>query len=538
MMDSYAYLHLSLNHNSAVQGEEKVRVAVDWKMLSSQAFQGFLSIAVVLTVFNSIAQSADALVQQGSVGSEVRAVQQALQARGYFSANITGYFGPLTTDAILRFQRDAGLQQDGIAGPRTLVALGLVISNPSNPTVPARDLVGLGVGDRGPGVSDLQGRLRQFGYFTANPTGYFGQITRDAVVRFQRANRLQATGLVTEETLAALNFRSVSQFPSPRPIPTVGLTVLKFGDFGGEVGVLQQQLQRLGYYSGLINNYFDADTEFAVIRFQRDYRIQPTGQVGTTTQALLSRSTTVITTRPVTLPARPPVTTLPARPPIQVNPLNNNVLSLGDQGVAVGVLQQRLQALGYYTGSVSNIYDLTTRRAVMSFQRDYGITQTGQVGVTTQTHLVRAVPPLQSVSTPRNALSLGSAGEDVRQLQQQLRASNYYSGPITGFYDRATQVAVVRFQRAQGITATGVTGPTTRTYLSSAQFTPTPISAVSSNSLSLSSQSIQDIQERLRTQGLYYGPIDGEYNERTQQAIARARDLYGVSAETILFGGL
>jgi peptidoglycan hydrolase-like protein with peptidoglycan-binding domain len=34
-----------------------------------------------------------------------------------------GVYGPLTADAVTRFQRDKGLAQDGIAGPRTLAAL-------------------------------------------------------------------------------------------------------------------------------------------------------------------------------------------------------------------------------------------------------------------------------------------------------------------------------------------------------------------------------------------------------------------------------
>ncbi|NJO72030.1 MAG: peptidoglycan-binding protein [Oscillatoriales cyanobacterium RM1_1_9] len=140
-------------------------------------------------------------------------------------------------------------------------------------------------------------------------------------------------------------------------------------------------------------------------------------------------------------------------------------------------------------------------------------------------------------------------------FQQELRALNYYGGPITGFYDQATQTAVVRFQQANRITPTGVIGPTTRTSLFNARLvtasSPTPsttsttsaIPTLSSpiigiNSLNLSSDSIRKVQERLRIQGLYYGPISGVYDERTQQAISRAQDLYGVSADTILFGGL
>ncbi|MBF2074991.1 MAG: peptidoglycan-binding protein [Synechococcales cyanobacterium C42_A2020_086] len=55
----------------------------------------------------------------------VAALQQALLERGYDPGPIDGIYGPLTTDAVTRFQIEAGIQVDGIAGPQTLGLLGL-----------------------------------------------------------------------------------------------------------------------------------------------------------------------------------------------------------------------------------------------------------------------------------------------------------------------------------------------------------------------------------------------------------------------------
>ena len=62
---------------------------------------------------------------QGVSGEAVLALQQELGARGYYEGGYDGDFGILTTQAVTAFQRDYGLETDGIAGPLTLAALGL-----------------------------------------------------------------------------------------------------------------------------------------------------------------------------------------------------------------------------------------------------------------------------------------------------------------------------------------------------------------------------------------------------------------------------
>ena len=59
-------------------------------------------------------------------GSEVARLQQALLDRGFNPGRIDGDFGGGTEAAVVAFQRSEGLLADGIAGPRTQAALGLV----------------------------------------------------------------------------------------------------------------------------------------------------------------------------------------------------------------------------------------------------------------------------------------------------------------------------------------------------------------------------------------------------------------------------
>ncbi|MDX1655038.1 MAG: peptidoglycan-binding protein [Candidatus Competibacteraceae bacterium] len=57
-------------------------------------------------------------------GEDIRLIQQKLIDRG-FDMNADGIFGPLTDSAVTAFQRQQGLEPDGIVGPGTRRALGL-----------------------------------------------------------------------------------------------------------------------------------------------------------------------------------------------------------------------------------------------------------------------------------------------------------------------------------------------------------------------------------------------------------------------------
>src|SRR5712692_7431143 len=73
------------------------------------------------------------MLQLKSSGPDVTALQQALQAAGFSPGAIDGSFGPGTEAAVIAFQRSNGLAADGVVGPNTATALGLV----AIPTVPS-----------------------------------------------------------------------------------------------------------------------------------------------------------------------------------------------------------------------------------------------------------------------------------------------------------------------------------------------------------------------------------------------------------------
>lgn len=74
------------------------------------------------------------VLQIGSIGTRVRALQQALLAHGFNPGRIDASFGPGTDAAVIAFQRSEGLLADGVVGPRTAAKLGL-LDAPAIPSV-------------------------------------------------------------------------------------------------------------------------------------------------------------------------------------------------------------------------------------------------------------------------------------------------------------------------------------------------------------------------------------------------------------------
>lgn len=64
-------------------------------------------------------------LKPGSSGTRVKQLQKALMKAGFNPGTIDGEYGLGTEAAVLAFQRSQSLLADGVAGPRTLTALGL-----------------------------------------------------------------------------------------------------------------------------------------------------------------------------------------------------------------------------------------------------------------------------------------------------------------------------------------------------------------------------------------------------------------------------
>lgn len=77
-------------------------------------------------------QAITVLSKYGSRGSEVTQIQTKLKRWGYYNGSIDGIYGSQTLSAVKYFQRKNGLAVDGIAGPKTLAAMGIYSSSSSS----------------------------------------------------------------------------------------------------------------------------------------------------------------------------------------------------------------------------------------------------------------------------------------------------------------------------------------------------------------------------------------------------------------------
>ena len=89
-----------------------------------------LNFLLISAAANSLSapETAQTLSKIGSQGEGVRQIQKKLTELGYFTSKIEGIYGEKTKAAVTRFQRDNGLTADGIAGTKTLSALGITSS--------------------------------------------------------------------------------------------------------------------------------------------------------------------------------------------------------------------------------------------------------------------------------------------------------------------------------------------------------------------------------------------------------------------------
>ncbi|GMU62750.1 MAG: hypothetical protein AMXMBFR34_45130 [Myxococcaceae bacterium] len=145
-------------------------------------------------------------LRYGDTGAAVFLLQQALVYLGQLAPATMltgpGTFGPATQAALRSFQSSHGVAVTGVYSAPTLTPLrAALLANP--PSVPAANL---SYGVTSSSVSALQAKLTAAGY-PLPTTGYFGPMTRDAVLRFQLARGVPggdgSYGPLTRMALAA-----------------------------------------------------------------------------------------------------------------------------------------------------------------------------------------------------------------------------------------------------------------------------------------------------------------------------------------------
>ncbi len=247
-----------------------------------------LVMAVILIPMSAFAAERYEILKLGdrdeSGDKYVYDLQKALKEKGYFNVKPTGYYGNITQNAVIAFQRDEGIRVDGKAGPEVRKHL---FGSDYEPIPSSRHIGGgtssvkvdnmeLRSGDKGNAVSDLQSALKKYGYYSYDKiTGYFGPITEEAVKKFQRSNGFRESGVMHDKELDLLLNGSPKYY------------VMSRGDKGDDIEILQQRLNALGFMDTSPTGFFGKKTEDAVKAFQKANSLKVDGRVGKETRGVL-----------------------------------------------------------------------------------------------------------------------------------------------------------------------------------------------------------------------------------------------------------
>lgn len=279
------------------------------------------------------------VLQVGTQDDEVLKMKTRLNELGYYDAELTTYFGEFTGECVKTFQKDAGLEQTGIADEATLNAL-------YADDAPKFDKI-FEVGTYDEEVYNLETRLKELSYFYDEATTYFGEDTALAVSDFQAAAGLEVTG-------ASNNAMREALYAENAPVnPEAG--TMKLGIVGPCVVELQNRLIELRYITGEATDTFDETVEAAVKAYQSASGMEVTGKLDKSAVEALFADDAV---------KAPEYTDL----------------RLGYVGADVKNLQDKLRKLGYFTGESDSIFGESTEVAVKAFQAALGKEATGIAG--------------------------------------------------------------------------------------------------------------------------------------------------------------
>ena len=337
-------------------------------------------------------------------------------------------------------------------------------------------------GDQAGEISVIQEALEELDLYYADITGHYGTKTERAVKLFQKKYGLDQTGVADEETLSKL-YVIAEIDDAPIVSESIGpayssSTTLRRDSSGSAVRKLQEDLHELDFYDGNITGKYGGLTQEAVRLFQKEHDLDADGIAGPKTLAKLAA-----------LMGESVSNGLPSLGTALAPSVQNGMTTLrhGMQGDTVKQLQEDLDELDYYSGTVTGRFGNLTKEAVRLFQKDHGLTSDGVAGPKTLakikseitgeevkaeesgtvvgTGTVTANPSvsLKDVSRLNTevTLRLGSRSGYVTRMQKALTALGYFTDKCDGVFGSDTEAAVKLYQKAKGLTDDGVAGRAT-----------------------------------------------------------------------------
>jgi peptidoglycan hydrolase-like protein with peptidoglycan-binding domain len=141
--------------------------------------------------------------EAGVEHNDVKILQRALMIDGVYTeehGEVTNYYGEKTTEAVKAFQTKYDLHADGVAGKNTLAKMEALNLFP----VLVEEQYKMGM--EGQEIQYIQRALKEEGLLDIDEfTSYYGALTKDAVVNFQKKYGLVADGILGSQSIIQLS---------------------------------------------------------------------------------------------------------------------------------------------------------------------------------------------------------------------------------------------------------------------------------------------------------------------------------------------
>ena len=449
------------------------------------------------------------ILQKGSSGEHVEALQSALIELGFLSGKPDGVFGAGTEKAVIAFQKKNDYPETGIVDANLQAFL--YSGKPKNAkgtatkikTVSPVNLVSMKLGNTGNNVKKLQERLAELGY-VVTPSGTFDGATKVAVLTFQKKNGLSKKDGVANAEMQTLLYSDKAlradatatpkptAEPTPKPTYTIPTETVKKNSQGEAAKTVQARLKELGYFKSRVDGKFGNLSVSALKAFQKDNGLKDDGVAGKSTYQVLF-SENVLHKGETPTPAGTAEPTPNSTGTEEETAAEGSggtfywtTIRQGATGESVSQLQEMLIELGYLSGKPDGTYGEKTVEAVKEFQKNNGLTVDGAAGEATQKKLFggNAKKASGTAATAKNTeenkdetLKRGATGSAVKELQNLLIKLGYLSGKADGVFGSDTYRAVMAFQKANKLKADGIAGSQTLAALNGSTTTATATAA-------------------------------------------------------------
>lgn len=326
---------------------------------------------------------------------------------------------------------------------------------------------------------NTQDLLNRLGYDAGPADGLMGSRTQNAIMAYQRDQGLAVTGQPSAELYAHM-LGGGSGGATTTVTTTTGTTGSTVITSGQTVIDVQTELRRRGYDIDVITGQWDVPTRDAVLAYQRDAGMTPTGTIDEALAQSLMSSTTM-------------------------------AAETADQRALVRDIQTALNARGYNAGPVDGTISPLTQSAIRTYEADAGLPVTGAASAA-------LLARLEGSGTTASV----SDKATVRAVQEELITRGYLQAKADGQMGAKTSAAIREFEQDAGLAVTGTASPALLASLRASDLTWAEANR---------GQIVAEIEEELRLKGYRVGPVDGQLDAQSEAAIRAFQQDAGVTVD-------